>query len=188
MLFQSYPACRLIALIIRIHFFYFKIPFGIPIEEVYDGVHTGPILGQGISGLVRLVTHRTTGHKFAVKCLELNKINSVQGLRQLREEIEIMCELDHPNIVRLEEVYESHAEIYLVQELCTGGDLFDRLDEQPDEHYTEAECARMVKQMLSTVRYLHLKGTCAACPVLEACPCCAPSLGLDAWYRYSRVS
>lgn len=35
---------------------------------------------------------------------------------------------DHPNIVRLEEVYESHSEIYLVQEVCKGGELFDRLD------------------------------------------------------------
>ena len=66
--------------------------------------------------------------------------------------------MDHPNIVRLEEVYESHSEIYLVQEICLGGELFDRLDEQPDYHYTEAECARLVKQMLSAVRYLHSKG------------------------------
>lgn len=69
----------------------------------------------------------------------------------------ILC-TDHPNIVRLEEVYESHSEIYLVQELCLGGELFDRLDEQPDYHYTEGECARLIKQMLNAVRYLHLKG------------------------------
>jgi calcium-dependent protein kinase len=67
-------------------------------------------------------------------------------------------QLDHPNIVRLEEVYESQSEIYLVQELCLGGELFDRLDEQPDYHYTEAECARLIKQMVSAVRYLHSKG------------------------------
>jgi calcium-dependent protein kinase len=45
-----------------------------------------------------------------------------------------------------------------VQELCLGGELFDRLDEQPDYRYTEAECARLVKQMLCAVRYLHSKG------------------------------
>ena len=67
-------------------------------------------------------------------------------------------QLDHPNIVRLEEVYENESEIYLVQELCLGGELFDRLDEQPDYHYTEAQCARLVKQMLCAVRYLHSKG------------------------------
>ncbi|KAG7340507.1 serine/threonine protein kinase [Nitzschia inconspicua] len=135
-----------------------EVPFGKPIEEVYDGVHTGPVLGSGISGLVRLVTHKATGVKYAVKCLDLGLVDTKEGLAQLREEIFIMCQLDHPNIVRLEEVYESHSEIYLVQELCLGGELFDRLDEQPDYHYTEAECARLIKQMLCAVRYLHSKG------------------------------
>lgn len=46
----------------------------------------------------------------------------------------------------------------MLQELCLGGDLFDRLDEQTDYHYTEAQCAKLVKQMLSTIRYLHSKG------------------------------
>lgn len=135
-----------------------EVPFGKPIEEVYDGVHTGPVLGSGISGLVRLVSHKATGVKYAVKCLDLGLVDTEEGLAQLREEIFIMCQLDHPNIVRLEEVYESHTEIYLVQELCLGGELFDRLDEQPDYHYTEGECARLVKQMMCAVRYLHSKG------------------------------
>ena len=77
---------------------------------------------------------------------------------RLRNEIFIMCQLDHPNIVRIQEVYESTNEIYIVQELCLGGELFDRLDEQPDYHYTEPQCARLVKQMLSAIRYLHSKG------------------------------
>ncbi len=106
-----------------------EVPFGKPIEEVYDGVHDGPVLGSGISGLVRLCTHMATGAKYAVKCLDLGLVETEEGLQQLREEIAIMCQLDHPNIVRLEEVYESHSEIYLVQELCVGGELFDRLDE-----------------------------------------------------------
>lgn len=135
-----------------------EVPFGKPIEEVYDGVHNGPVLGSGVSGLVRRVIHKATGIEYAVKCLDLGLVGTKEGLAQLREEIFIMCQLDHPNIVRLEEVYESHSEIYLVQELCVGGELFDRLDEQPDYHYTEAECARLVKQMLSAVRYLHSKG------------------------------
>jgi hypothetical protein len=85
-----------------------EVPFGKPIEEVYAGVHDGKILGSGISGLVRLVTHKATGVLYAVKCLDLGLIETEEGLHQLREEIFIMCQLDHPNIVRLEEVYESH--------------------------------------------------------------------------------
>jgi calcium-dependent protein kinase len=68
--------------------------------------------------------------------------------------------------VRLEEVYEMPSEhkIYLVEELCLGGDLFDRLfgeqsDDQSDEYvFTEAECARLMKNMLDAVRYIHSKG------------------------------
>jgi calcium-dependent protein kinase len=146
-------ACSLASKVVHI-----EVPFGKPIEEVYEGVHSGTVLGSGVSGLVRLVTHKKTGVEYAVKCLDLGLVGTKEGLLQLREEIFIMCQLDHPNIVRLEEVYESHSEIYLVQELCVGGELFDRLDEQPDYHYTEAECARLVKQMLSAVRYLHSKG------------------------------
>ena len=75
-----------------------EVPFGKPIEEVYDGVHSGPVLGSGISGLVRCVTHKATGVQYAVKCLDLGLVDTAEGLRQLREEIFIMCQLDHPNI------------------------------------------------------------------------------------------
>jgi len=135
-----------------------EVPFGKPIAEVYDGVHDGHILGSGVASVVRLCEHKKTGVKYAVKCLDIGRVKNEQGLRQIRDEIYIMCQLDHPNIVRLEEVYESQNKIYLVMENCEGGELFDRLDEQPDYHYTEQECARLVKQMLKAVRYVHSKG------------------------------
>jgi calcium-dependent protein kinase len=68
-------------------------------------------------------------------------------------QLAILMEIDHPNIVKLEGVYESEDCIYLLQELCSGGNFFDRLDAQAEEHYSEAQCARLVKQMLSAVRY-----------------------------------
>jgi calcium-dependent protein kinase len=120
-------------------------------------VHDGEVLGSGVAGIIRKVKHRKTGVNYAVKCLETDLIRDANYVQALREEIFIMCQLDHPNIVRLEEVYESESEIYLIQELCLGRDLFDRLDEQPDFHYSEAKCAKLVKQMLSSVRYLHSK-------------------------------
>jgi calcium-dependent protein kinase len=97
-----------------------------------------------------MITHRATGIKYAVKCLDISLINTPESLLQLRNEIFIMCQLDHPNVMRIEEVYESNNEIYIIQEICNGGDLFDRLDEQ--HHYTEAQCAKLVKQ----VRYISI--------------------------------
>lgn len=70
-----------------------EVPFGKPIEEVYEGVHNGPVLGSGISGLVRLATHKKTGIKYAVKVLDLALVETAEGLRQLREEIFIMCQV-----------------------------------------------------------------------------------------------
>jgi len=140
------------------HMVLVPMEIGEPIESVYDGVHDGPELGTGITGIVRKVTHKKTGHEYAVKKLDLGKIETEEDLQQLRQEIAIMCQLDHPNVVRLEEVYESPTAIYLVQELCLGGDLFDRLDAQDDVHYTEAGCARLMKQIVDAIRYIHDKG------------------------------
>lgn len=55
-----------------------ETPFGIPIEEIYDGVQEGPVLGSGVSGIVRLISHRATGLKYAVKILDLGKQEEVQ--------------------------------------------------------------------------------------------------------------
>ena len=68
-----------------------------------------------------------------------------------------MAQSDHPDIIRLEEVYESDTQIYLILSLLTGGDMFDRLEEQPDYHYSEIQCAKVVKQMMNAIRYLHSK-------------------------------
>lgn len=91
---------------------------------------------QPITCLLRLLTHAN----FLLLFLQISPIS------------------DHPNVVRLEEVYESPTAIYLVQELCLGGDLFDRLDAQDDVHYTEAGCARLMKQIVDAIRYIHDKG------------------------------
>mmetsp|Transcript_22324 Transcript_22324/g.25383 ORF Transcript_22324/g.25383 Transcript_22324/m.25383 type:complete len:412 (-) Transcript_22324:1774-3009(-) len=135
------------------------IPFGKTVEEVYDGVHDGPVLGTGLAGKIRKIKHKETSEYFALKCLQLSKLKqSPEAAQQLFDEIQIMCELEHPNIIRLQEVYESEDDIYLVEELCTGGELFDKLDEQPDYHYTEEKCADLIAKMLKALNYLHSQG------------------------------
>lgn len=134
------------------------IPFGKTVEQVYDGVHDGKVLGDGVNGEVRKVIHKETGEMFALKRLNMLNVKSEKQAMQLLDEIEIMCQLDHPNILMLEEVYESEDFIYLVEELCTGGELFDRLDEQPNYCYTEEQCAHLVLQIVSAVQYIHSQG------------------------------
>lgn len=135
-----------------------------PIRHVYDGVDDGQELGQGIAGVVRSVRHKAAaGRPYAVKVLNLNRLlaqpQTVETERNaLRNEILIMASLDHPHICRLQEVYEDDDCLYLVQEVCWGGDLLDWMDEQPDQRFDEATARRVVQQMLSALRYLHAKG------------------------------
>jgi hypothetical protein len=83
---------------IRQNVVHIEVPFGKPIEEVYEGIHSGPVLGSGISGLVRLATHKATGLKYAVKVLDLGLVDTAVGLQQLREEIFIMCQVGFDEI------------------------------------------------------------------------------------------
>jgi calcium-dependent protein kinase len=130
-------------------------PLGEAIEQVYDGVHNGRVLGTGAAGLVRRVTHRKTGVDYAVKIVDLSKYTTEKRLTQLKTEVRIGSQVNHTNIIRLEEVYESDTHLYLVQELCTGGDLFDYLKSHKNGHLPEDEARGLVKQLLSAIKYLH---------------------------------
>jgi len=125
------------------------------VSDVYE-ITGGDVLGTGISGVVRTVKHKTTGEVFAMKTLHLKQIKDPEKLEELKNEVKIMAELDHPNIIRLYECYENDDHIYLIMELCTGGELLDRLNSQKQHHYNEKKAASIVTKMISAVRYLHL--------------------------------
>ena len=80
------------------------------------------------------------------------------ALNKLRQEIRIMAKLDHPNILRLHECFEDAKQIHLVLELCTGGELLERLHQQAGHHYTEKVACQFIKTMVSAVRYCHENG------------------------------
>jgi calcium-dependent protein kinase len=82
---------------------YIENPLGVSIEDVYDGVHDGDVLGVGVTGNVRLITHKDTGIQRALKRLDLGHLRNSHDLDILLDEVKIMCALDHPNIVCLEE-------------------------------------------------------------------------------------
>ena len=91
------------------------------LDDVYklDGA-----LGEGGFATVRKAVHRITKKSFAIKTIDLCIIGSEQ-LHLLRDEVEIMKMLDHPNVIKLYETFEEDSKLHLVLELCDGGDLFD---------------------------------------------------------------
>ena len=72
---------------------------------------------------------------------------------RMKYEIDILKNLTHPNIVKLYEVYENKSTIYLVTELCDGCELFDEIVKR--EHFSEAEGAVVLKQLLNAIAYCH---------------------------------
>ena len=62
----------------------------------------------------------------------------------------------HANVVNLEDVYEDAADVHLVMEVCRGGELFDSIVARG--HFSEADAAGLVRQMLDVVARCHLSG------------------------------
>ena len=81
-------------------------------------------LGKGSYGRVKLAKLKGTNLKWAIKVIEKSKVRNVEWFKV---EVEIMMKLDHPNILRLMDYFEDVHFVYLVLELCSGGELFDRI-------------------------------------------------------------
>ena len=61
--------------------------------------------------------------------------------------------MDHPNVTRLEDIYDTDEMMYLVMELMEGGELFDRIVEK--ESYSELEAIQTIKPIVDAIRYCH---------------------------------
>jgi len=108
------------------------------------------LLGEGSYGSVQKCENIDTGQLRAVKTITKNLVKNPE---QFREEMAIMKLLDHPNIVRLYETFEDQRNVYLILELCTGGELFDRI--VADGKFTEQAAASCIQQMLRAINYMH---------------------------------
>jgi calcium-dependent protein kinase len=89
---------------------------------------------------------------YAMKSIHLTQVNDILFVNELKNEIEIMQKLDHAHITRLVETYEDRGHLYLIMELCSGGDLYSR------DPYTEDQAARVVGSILSAVDFMHKHG------------------------------
>lgn len=86
---------------------------------------------------------------YAMKSIHLNRVTDVTFVTELKNEIAILKKLDHPHIVRAMETFEHRNQIFIVMELCNGGDLYSR------DPYTEEAAARIVSSILSALSYMH---------------------------------
>lgn len=125
-------------------------------RNIYDYYElTSNELGKGSYGRVQLGKLKGTNLKRAIKIIEKAKVSNVE---RFKLEVEIMMKLDHPNILRLIDYFEDKKNVYLVLELCTGGELFDRII--ANKYYNEEDARIIFKQIIKALHYCHINGVC----------------------------
>ena len=88
--------------------------------------------------------------EYALKTIALHQI-TMEFIEEMKNEINILRNLDHPHIVRAYEVFDDGQQIFIVMELCGGGDLYARAP------YSEKAAAKIVGNLLSAISYMHDK-------------------------------
>ncbi|WVN86457.1 uncharacterized protein L203_101621 [Cryptococcus depauperatus CBS 7841] len=124
-----------------------------PAQTVPCQYKTGKTLG---SAVVKECVHITTGQYYA--CKVLNKKFLMGREHMVRNEIAVLKRVSagHKNIVQLHDFFETTHNLYLVFDLCTGGELFDRICARGS--YFEKDAANIVRTVTSAVKYLHDQG------------------------------
>ncbi|KAL5781080.1 hypothetical protein ACOSP7_006109 [Xanthoceras sorbifolium] len=125
--------------------------------SIFDNYRVGKELGRGEFGITHQCVHIESGETYACKKIAKQKLRTEIDVEDVRREVEIMRRLPkHPNIVTFKEAYEDKEAIYLVMELCEGGELFDRIVARG--HYTERAAARVARTILEIVKVCHDNG------------------------------
>jgi len=112
-------------------------------------------LGTGSFAVVKRAVSKSDGKQFAIKVIKKTKLNT-EELAVVHDEVEIMHKINHPHCVQLYEMFETSKKIYMVMELLTGGELFDRIVAKGS--YSEREASDLVKDITSAIQYLHSIG------------------------------
>ncbi|KAL4645873.1 calcium/calmodulin-dependent protein kinase type 1D-like [Arapaima gigas] len=121
-------------------------------DDIQEVFHFIEVLGSGAFSEVFMVKERKTGKHFALKCVK--KKPKRDGI--LENEIAVLRRIKHENVVGLEDFYESRTHYYLVMQLVSGGELFDRILDRGV--YTEKDASLVIRQVLQGVSYLHKNG------------------------------
>mmetsp|Transcript_110458 Transcript_110458/g.276520 ORF Transcript_110458/g.276520 Transcript_110458/m.276520 type:complete len:582 (+) Transcript_110458:90-1835(+) len=110
-------------------------------------------LGSGSFGVVNKGRDiRSKGHEkvVAIKTIPKKKISDP---KKIKEEFNVLRQLDHAHICKAYECYEDRRNIYLVMDICTGGTLLETLCKQ--SRFSENDAANIMRQILSALAYLH---------------------------------
>lgn len=104
---------------------------------------------------MKLATCKADNSKWAIKVIKRSSL-APEDEQALATEVSIMERVRHPNIIVLKEVFDCPASVYMVMEVMTGGELFDRIVQK--EHYSEGEAKDALRQITAAIAYCHEMG------------------------------
>lgn len=114
-------------------------------------------LGKGKFGVVnQICLNKDKDKKYAVKSIKIESIMS--ELKLIENELDILRQVDHPNIIKYYETYNDGDYLHIVTELCTGGELFERI--ACKGKFTESVAAKIMEKILTAISFLHNLGIC----------------------------
>ncbi|NXV37333.1 DCLK2 kinase, partial [Rissa tridactyla] len=120
-------------------------------STILEKYKVGKVIGDGNFAVVKECVERSTGKEFALKIIDKAKCCGKEHL--IENEVSILRQVKHPNIIMLIEEMDTPTELFLVMELVKGGDLFDAITSSTK--YTERDGSAMVYNLASALKYLH---------------------------------
>ncbi|KAG8437788.1 hypothetical protein GDO86_008480 [Hymenochirus boettgeri] len=111
------------------------------------------LIGRGSFSRVVRVEHKASKQPYAIKMIETKYR---EGREVCESELNVLRRVRHTNIIQLIEVFESPERVYMVMELATGGELFDRIIAKGS--FTERDATHVLQMVLEGVKYLHALG------------------------------
>ena len=98
-------------------------------DDINKQYKLGKKLGQGGFSQVYMCTHTTTNTNFAMKIIKKESMKTKKFLIPfMKREIDILKGTEHPNIVRIIDMFEDEVNVYIVSELMRGGDLYTYME------------------------------------------------------------
>jgi calcium-dependent protein kinase len=125
-------------------------------DSIYTYYEIKESLGSGAYGTVVSAIHKTSRELRAIKIINKFKLHSEESKKKVINEVLILKKLDHPHIIKIFEFNEDEFNLYVVMELCRGGELLDTVVKK--RCISENDAALFMKQIISAVYYMHSLG------------------------------
>ena len=125
---------------------------------IVDNLVLEKCLGKGAFGEVYLTSKKGSDQKFATKKLEREQIEKSEAMKYLKNEIIILQNLKHPNIVRYEDVKKTKKHFYIVMEFCNGGELSQALEKYQKKFgkpFSQEIVQHLMRQIIDAFKYIH---------------------------------